>query len=172
MGAGQKLAGAEDLDIFIRILRSGPHIVHDGKCVVLHANTRLGDAYVELHRGYGLGLGALVGKWLRIEPLFGVRLGWTLVRRTAARIARAGRAGQPTGHERALLAGIASGIWAVARIPLVGERFVPPWSTGQMPVLVAETVAAPLLDSSEVIEDLVRAADSRAPSLRAKGVSP
>ena len=72
MGAGQRMAGAEDLDIFIRILRGGTGIVHDGTCVVLHANTRVGDAYVALHRGYGRGLGALVSKWLRTDPTFGV----------------------------------------------------------------------------------------------------
>jgi len=138
MGAGQRLAGAEDLDIFIRLLRRGTHVVHDAKCVVLHANTRVGDAYVELHRGYGLGLGALVGKWLRLEPLFGARVGGTLTRRTGARIARARAHGRATAHDEALLAGIFDGIRAVRRTPLVGERFLPPWSLDAMPTLRVE----------------------------------
>lgn len=142
MGAGQRLAGAEDLDIFIRLLLAGTHVVHAGDCVVLHANTRVGDAYVELHRGYGLGLGALVGKWLRLDPWFGLRVGWTLSRRTAARIARARRQRRPSGHERALLGGIFAGIWAVRRVPIVGERFVPPWSSETMPVLRGEGALA------------------------------
>ncbi|GAA1467023.1 glycosyltransferase family 2 protein [Microbacterium thalassium] len=142
MGAGQKHAGAEDLDIFIRILRAGPDVVHDGKCVVLHANTRVGDAYVDLHRGYGLGLGALVGKWLRLDPVFGIRMGWTLTRRTAARIARSRRRGGSAAHERAMVQGLISGVIDVRRIPLVGERFVPPWSPQRVPVLRAEGVVS------------------------------
>ncbi|KJL40343.1 glycosyltransferase [Microbacterium trichothecenolyticum] len=142
MGAGQRLAGAEDLDIFIRLLRAGAHVVHSAECVVLHANTRVGAAYVELHRGYGLGLGALVGKWLRRDPRFGVRIGWTLTRRTVARIARARRQGRAFEHERALLGGIFAGAWAVRRAPIVGERFVPPWSPDGMPTLRMEGALA------------------------------
>jgi len=142
MGAGQKLAGAEDLDIFIRLLRGGTHVVHDAKCVVLHANTRVGDAYVELHRGYGLGLGALVGKWLRLDPAFGAQVGFTLSRRTAARIARARRQGRPSDHDEALLAGVYAGIRDVRTTPIVGERFVPPWTVGGLPTLRREGALA------------------------------
>ncbi len=140
MGAGQRMAGAEDLDIFIRILRGGTGIVHDGTCVVLHANTRVGDAYVELHRGYGRGLGALVTKWLRTDPPFGLSVGWRLCGRTIVRIARALAAGKPADHEVALLTGMAEGIRATWRTPLVGERFMPPWQSGGIPALV--TIAA------------------------------
>jgi glycosyltransferase involved in cell wall biosynthesis len=143
MGAGQRLAGAEDLDIFIRILRAGPHVVHDGKCVVRHANTRLGDAYIELYRGYGLGLGALMGKWLRLDLRFGTLLVWTLFGRTVARIVRGRRHGRPTDHDRAMLFGMVSGIWEVRRLPLVGERFLPPWTEGATPVLRPAASPAP-----------------------------
>lgn len=138
MGAGQHLAGAEDLDIFIRILRSGPHIVHDEKCVVTHVNTRVGDAYIDLHRGYGLGLGALVGKWLRLDPVFGAKIGFILCRRTMTRIARAPRRGASSARDRALLAGIFSGIRDVRKHRLVGERFIPPWEDGDLPLPVTD----------------------------------
>jgi glycosyltransferase involved in cell wall biosynthesis len=146
MGAGQLLAGAEDLDIFVRILRSGEHIVHDETCVVRHANTRVGDAYVELHHGYGLGLGALIGKWLRIDPVLGIRIGWVLVGRTTARLIRAhrlirGHQGRRTvAADRALLRGIFEGVRAVRRMPIVGERFVPPWMRERVPPLVDEAL--------------------------------
>ncbi|GAA5200933.1 glycosyltransferase [Microbacterium jejuense] len=140
MGAGQRLAGAEDLDIFVRILRAGSDVVHDARCVVLHANTREGEAYVQLHRGYGLGLGALTGKWLRLDPVFGLRLGWRLAGRAVARILRAARRGAPTAPDRALLAGMLAGVWEVRGLRLVGERFVPPWTDDELPVLRAEGV--------------------------------
>lgn len=140
MGAGQHLAGAEDLDIFIRLLRAGTHVVHDAHSVVLHANTRVGEAYVELHHGYGLGLGALVGKWLRLDPLFGLRVGWRLTRRTGARIARGTRRHHDTRHDRSLLAGMAQGAWEVRGIPIVGERFAGAGSGAPIPVLRAEGV--------------------------------
>ncbi|MDQ1084624.1 MULTISPECIES: glycosyltransferase [Microbacterium] len=135
MGAGQRWAGAEDLDIFVRILRAGSIIVHEKKCVVTHANDREGEEYVSLYRGYGLGLGALVAKWLRVDPAFGTQLAWRLAGRSAARIARAEIRHRPSSHERAMLGGIVTGAREARRLPLVGERFVPPWSKGPMPTL-------------------------------------
>ena len=73
LGAGRALAGAEDLDIFCRILDDGQAIEFDPACVIHHMNTREDDAYAELHRGYGLGLGALTGKWIRLRPGVGAR---------------------------------------------------------------------------------------------------
>lgn len=135
MGAGQHWAGAEDLDIFVRILRSGSIIVHEKKCVVTHANDREGEEYVQLYRGYGLGLGALVAKWLRVDPAFGTRLAWRLTGRSAARILRAELRHRASSHERAMLGGIVTGAREARRLPLVGERFVPPWSKGPLPAL-------------------------------------
>lgn len=141
MGAGQRMAGAEDLDIFVRLLRAGTEIVHDGSAVVLHANTRVGDAYVELHRGYGRGLGALIAKWLRLDPLFGLRVGWKLMGRTVARIARDRMAHLNSQHDIGMLAGIAEGVRGTWRVPLVGERFVPAWQTGGLPALITAPVS-------------------------------
>ncbi|GAA3633363.1 hypothetical protein GCM10022200_15580 [Microbacterium awajiense] len=126
MGAGQPLAGAEDLDIFVRIIRAGSRVVHDQRCIVRHANTRVGDEYVRLHRGYGLGLGALIGKWLRIDPWFGARVAWRIYGRSAARIVRARARGGDSAHDEALLAGALEGVRRTWRVPIVGERFAPP----------------------------------------------
>ncbi len=135
MGAGQRWAGAEDLDIFVRILRAGSIIVHEKKCVVTHANDREGEEYVSLYRGYGLGLGALVAKWLRVDPVFGTRLAWRLSGRSSARILRAELSHRSSAHERAMLGGIVTGAKEARRLPLIGERFVPPWSTSPLPAL-------------------------------------
>lgn len=140
MGAGQRMAGAEDLDIFVRLLRAGTEIVHDGDAIVLHANTRIGDAYIELYRGYGRGLGALIAKWLRLDPAFGVQVAWKLIGRTVARIAR-DRVGRRTAkHEVGMLTGIVEGVRGTWRVPLVGERFVPAWQGGGVPALVTAPV--------------------------------
>ena len=44
LGAGRRLAGAEDLDMFCRVLDDGAHIVYDPSCVVHHVHTRAGCA--------------------------------------------------------------------------------------------------------------------------------
>lgn len=140
MGAGRPLAGAEDLDMFVRVLRAGRHIIHDATCIVRHANTRVGDAYVELHRGYGLGIGALVGKWLRIDLLLGARIGWVVTGRAVARLVRS--RGRDSASDRALLAGIVAGVWRVRHLRIAGERFVPPRSRSRVPTLTPEEAAA------------------------------
>ncbi|CAN5116218.1 glycosyltransferase [soil metagenome] len=121
LGAGRELAGAEDLDIFCRILWAGSEIVYDEKCLVRHANTRVGDAYTELYRGYGLGLGALANKWLRLSPTIGLPVLGALLKR---RIVDMVQEGFRAGPERAMFRGMAQGFVVAARMPLRGERFV------------------------------------------------
>jgi glycosyltransferase involved in cell wall biosynthesis len=139
MGAGQRMAGAEDLDIFVRLLRAGTTIVHESSCVVQHANTRVGDDYVALHLGYGRGLGALEAKLLRIDPILGIRVSFRLAARTLSRIVRSAPRRAATAHDVALLRGMCQGIVATWRLPIIGERFVPPWQSGGVPRLVAAT---------------------------------
>jgi glycosyltransferase involved in cell wall biosynthesis len=139
LGAGQRMAGAEDLDIFVRLLRAGTSIVHESACVVQHANTRIGDDYVALHLGYGRGLGALEAKLMRIEPLLGIRIAYRLTGRTLFRIVRSALRRATTAHEVALLRGMSQGLVATWRLPIIGERFVPPWQSGGVPRLVVAT---------------------------------
>lgn len=123
LGAGRELAGADDLDMFCRLLWAGSHIVNDQSCMVRHAHTRAGEAYLSLYRGYGLGLGALANKWLRIGVVPGVSLAAVMVRRRISGVAKDGlrRGATPA---RAMFAGMVRGFLDAARLPLQGERFV------------------------------------------------
>lgn len=150
MGAGKHFAGAEDLDVFVRIIRGGARVVHDARCVVRHANTRIGDEYIALHRGYGLGLGALVGKWLQIDPVFGFRVAWRILGRTVLRIVRGAARGALPRHDVALLQGTLDGARATRRLPLVGERFAVP---------AEQADAAPGDDEPAVSVELLRILD-------------
>ena len=124
LGAGRELAGAEDLDMFCRVLSAGKAIVHDEDSVVHHVNTREGDAYTALHHGYGLGLGALANKWVRLRLTVGISLSAVLLKRTALRAVRNIRHPRRGPAERAMLRGMASGFVRAARMRLDGERFV------------------------------------------------
>lgn len=123
LGAGKPWAGAEDLDIFVRIVRAGSTIVHDATCIVWHNNTREGQDYVNLHRGYGLGLGAMIAKWIHIDPVLGTRLAWRLVGRSVVRIVRAFARKKPAAHEHAMFDGIVTGARQAWSSPVIGERF-------------------------------------------------
>ncbi|MEV8273344.1 glycosyltransferase [Microbacterium sp. NPDC077184] len=137
LGAGQPMAGAEDLDIFTRLLLAGTAIVHEPGCLVRHTNTRAGEAYVRLHEGYGRGLGAYLVKHFRLRPVLGLRLGWRLKGRTLVRIVRGLRRRRPVAHDVALVRGMAVGAATMWRVPIVGERFIPPWQSRGLPPLDA-----------------------------------
>jgi glycosyltransferase involved in cell wall biosynthesis len=124
LGAGRELAGAEDLDMFCRVLSAGEAIIHDEDSVVHHVNTREGDAYTVLLHGYGLGLGALANKWIRLRLTVGVPLSAVLLKRTTVRALRNLRDPRRGPAERAMLRGMASGFLRAARMRLDGERFV------------------------------------------------
>ncbi|MCS0498053.1 glycosyltransferase family 2 protein [Protaetiibacter mangrovi] len=124
LGAGRRFAGAEDLDIFCRILDAGYAVVHDPSCVVHHVNTRDDIAYEALYRGYGLGLGGLVGKWLRVRWITGARMFAILAGRTARRAFRQRRDPRRGPAERAMLSGIVTGIAESRRLELEAGRFV------------------------------------------------
>jgi glycosyltransferase involved in cell wall biosynthesis len=147
LGAGRFLAGAEDLDIFCRVLASGSIVVFVPDSVVLHVNTRDPEAYRKLMRGYGLGLGALLGKWLRLSPIVGARMGATLAVRSGRRLVRAAKKkGKGARDEFAALGGIAEGLLRSRSLRLSGSTFVderPP-----TPIRLPEPVA-PAAESPE-----------------------
>jgi hypothetical protein len=70
------------------VLDAGHAIVHDPACVIHHMNTREGDSYTELHLGYGLGLGALANKLVRLRFGVGVAMLAILLKRTGGRAVR------------------------------------------------------------------------------------
>ncbi|AZZ53849.1 glycosyltransferase family 2 protein [Rathayibacter festucae] len=125
LGAGRYLAGAEDLDIFCRALAAGGTAVFVPDSVVLHVNTRNPVAYRRLMRGYGLGLGALVGKWWRLSPKVGARLTATLAVRSGRRLVRsAQRRGRGAKDELAMVEGILRGYLRSRHLRLSGSTFV------------------------------------------------
>jgi glycosyltransferase involved in cell wall biosynthesis len=124
LGAGRKLAGAEDLDMFCRVLDDGAHIVYDPSCVVHHVHTRPDDAYTVLHHGYGLGLGALTAKWVRLRARVGVRLFAIATKRTISRAVRNRRAPRRRDADLALLRGFLGGFFTAVRFRLDGRVFV------------------------------------------------
>lgn len=126
LGAGRKLAGAEDLDMFCRVLDAGRAVVFEPRSSVHHAHTRDNDAYATLHRGYGLGLGAMMNRWVRTHPVTGLALTWIVLRRSVAGAIRSALPPRDSRHSRAaraLLSGVLDGFWIAARMRLNGDRF-------------------------------------------------
>jgi glycosyltransferase involved in cell wall biosynthesis len=124
LGAGRRFAGAEDLDMFCRVLEAGWVVVHDPTSVVHHVHTREDPAYVQLYQGYGLGLGAMGGKWLRIRFRTGARILAVLAGRTLRRAFRARGDRRRAPAEWAMLRGIVAGTLAVARAGVDRGRLI------------------------------------------------
>jgi GT2 family glycosyltransferase len=64
LGAGTRARGAEDLDLFIRVLRSGAELVYEPRALLRHEHA---DSQRELRRhafDYGVGLAAMLTKQL------------------------------------------------------------------------------------------------------------
>jgi glycosyltransferase involved in cell wall biosynthesis len=126
LGAGRTFAGAEDLDMFCRMLRAGWTLVHESAATVTHLNHRLGADYLQLKYGYGLGLGAMIAKLGRLDPAVGVplglRAGYRLANRAIRQYRQVGWA--PSAGDRAMVKGLLVGTVAAIRLPIAGERFV------------------------------------------------
>lgn len=139
LGAGRYFAGSEDLDMFCRILRTGWTIVHEPAAAVVHLNQRRGADYVQLLNGYGLGLGAMVGKFLRIDPVIGLPLGTLVTYRTARRALRHAltRNGLAAG-DWAMLRGILTGAAKSTGVKISGERFNDPHPPAEIPAVGAD----------------------------------
>jgi hypothetical protein len=124
LGAGRYFAGAEDLDMFCRVLETGRLIVHVPSAIVCHINTRDTVAYRVLLYGYGLGLGAMTSKWMRLSPWTGIQLVGTVYVRGLVGLARRIRSARGRRGQLALLRGITVGLAATRRFTLAGSRFV------------------------------------------------
>jgi glycosyltransferase involved in cell wall biosynthesis len=105
LGAGRHWGGAEDLDMFCRVLESGASIVYDPDAAVDHVNRREDDDYVRLHAAYGRGLGAMASKWVRSRPGPGLRLAVRILGRNVKRVVRLRRDRRRGPAERAFLRG-------------------------------------------------------------------
>lgn len=124
LGTGRTAAGAEDLDIFCRVLRHGETIVREPGAAVRHIYTRDDSAFAELNRGYGLGLGAMASKWIRFDTLHGIALLGIMILRGLSRAIRHRRNRRMRTGAMMLLSGTFIALARYARNPLSGQCFV------------------------------------------------
>lgn len=64
LGAGTRTRGGEDLDIFIRLLRSGSKLLYEPGAIIWHRHPSDRDGVDSRTFDYGVGLGAVIGKLL------------------------------------------------------------------------------------------------------------
>jgi glycosyltransferase involved in cell wall biosynthesis len=124
LGAGRALAGAEDLDMFLRTARAGGVVVFEPASAVRHDHERQGDDYTALLRGYGRGLGGLIAKWRRVDPALGRAIATRTWRRATLRHLRALGDRRARDGEAAFRMGLREGMRTAASIPVSGEVLV------------------------------------------------
>lgn len=123
LGAGSRFPGAEDLDVFVRLVRGGWVVRSEPASRLHHRNQRVGQELVALKRGYGLGSGAMGAKLARLWPLGG---GGAVLARVLVRAVRSLVRARSGVERRAALAGLLGtlqGALAGVRLPLEGECF-------------------------------------------------
>ena len=67
LGAGAPLKSAEEVDLVLRLLLAGHHVVHDPRTTVVHHGFRTFDQARTLVRGYMLGTAACHAKLLKLR---------------------------------------------------------------------------------------------------------
>jgi GT2 family glycosyltransferase len=114
LGAGTKVSGGEDIDMFFRILRSGRQLVREPGAIAWHRHRATADDLRAQTRGYGLGLGAWLAK-VASDPAMAMLAFKTVVRRRPALVrhlrSTAERAAPSTTVKSDLPADIGSGTW-------------------------------------------------------------
>jgi GT2 family glycosyltransferase len=114
LGAGTKVRGGEDIDMFFRILRSGRQLVREPAAIAWHRHRATADDLRAQTRGYGLGLGAWLAK-LAADPSMALLAAKTVVRRRPALVrhlrSTSRRAAPSTTVRADLPPDIASGTW-------------------------------------------------------------
>jgi glycosyltransferase involved in cell wall biosynthesis len=124
LGAGRRAAGAEDLDMFCRVLKSGSQVAIEPRSVVRHIFTRDDEEFMTLNAGYGRGLGAMSNKWLRFSFGLGVQLTFVMLLRAARRAARHARNRRMRAGALSLLRGIVVGFVEAVPYRVRSQRFV------------------------------------------------
>ncbi|MCZ2803682.1 glycosyltransferase [Modestobacter sp. VKM Ac-2983] len=126
LGAGTELAGAEDLDMFCRLLRAGWHGAFEPRSEIHHAHTRDDADYVRLMHGYARGAGASLAKMIRVDRSAGADMAIVQGRRVARRLllgsSRRGGRRVALAHATGLAAGFRTGM----ALPLADETFAEP----------------------------------------------
>lgn len=124
LGAGRRAAGAEDLDMFCRVLRSGSGIAVEPASVVRHLLTRDDEEFLSLNSGYGRGLGAMSSKWLRFALSDGILLTIVMFARGSRRAIRHARSPRMRSGALSLLRGIFVGLVEAMPMRIRGQRFI------------------------------------------------
>jgi hypothetical protein len=116
LGAGSAGRAGEDLDVLRRILRAGHTVLYASGAVVLHEQQTL-ERRIRSRFGYGHGVGAAVGLWVRaLDPFAGRMLGaWLAMRVRRLAVALVARDRLRAREELLVLAGTACGLWYGAR---------------------------------------------------------
>jgi GT2 family glycosyltransferase len=127
LGAGARLAGAEDQDLAWRMLRAGWAGRYEPRAVVVHRQWRSRSQYLRVQYAYGLGSGALTLKMIRIagRPAREV-LTERLWRRGVMMSLRALQEGNETGAlgTGVHVVGSLVGLVRARRLPLSHGRFL------------------------------------------------
>jgi GT2 family glycosyltransferase len=114
LGAGTKVSGGEDIDMFFRILRSGRQLVREPAAIAWHRHRASADDLRAQARGYGLGLGAWLAKIASDPPMAMLALK-TIARRRPAMVRHLRSTAQRTAPSATvkfdLPADIGSGTW-------------------------------------------------------------
>ncbi|MCV7215643.1 glycosyltransferase [Mycobacterium crocinum] len=114
LGAGTKVSGGEDIDMFFRILRSGRQLVREPGAIAWHRHRATADDLRAQTRGYGLGLGAWLAK-IGSDPPMAILALKTIARRRPAMVrhlrSTAQRAAPSSTVKNDLPADIGSGTW-------------------------------------------------------------
>ncbi|MBB3750252.1 GT2 family glycosyltransferase [Mycolicibacterium sp. BK634] len=114
LGAGTRVSGGEDIDMFFRILRSGRQLVREPAAIAWHRHRATADDLRAQTRGYGLGLGAWLAK-LASDPAMALLALKTVARRRPALVrhlrSTSQKATPPTTVRADLPADIGSGTW-------------------------------------------------------------
>lgn len=124
LGAGRRFGGAEDLDAMSRVLHAGYSVVRVPGAIVTHLFTRDDSEYEQLNENYGLGIGAMCGKWLRTSSADGRRLSALVLRRAIVRYARRFRRARTRRGQAAYLRGFFRGLREARSIPVRDGLFV------------------------------------------------
>ncbi|HEX5266206.1 MAG TPA: glycosyltransferase [Acidimicrobiales bacterium] len=126
LGAGVRLRGAEDKDVFWRLLRRGWVGVYEPSVTVTHVQWRGRLQTARTNFGYGLGAGAFAAKVARLDGDIGRRMlidrAWLHGVRAVGRAARR-RHKQGMVDSLAWTAGVTIGAVPGALLPLEGDRF-------------------------------------------------
>ena len=123
LGAGTPFPAGEEMDLTIRALTAGFKVVQTPRVQVTHLGVRVGAAASTLMRGYGVGLGAMLAKHVRLgTPGAAYVLTHWIALHSGRMLSRALRGHRQPGF--GLLASVLQGVYRSWRTPIDKARRV------------------------------------------------